>query len=191
MATSNTARGADARLMAAFLRKDRSAANQLVDRYASRIYGLGFMLLGSKTDAEDLVQDTFLRVLRTGSAFDARRGSLDVWILMNARGLAIDLLRRRTLEIRKQSLANMRSERSDEPSPEWHAEHTDLLQRARIAMRQLPSGQRAALELVYLEQRSTKEAAELQGIPRGTVKSRIGAGIATLRRSFSEVEDAA
>jgi DNA-directed RNA polymerase specialized sigma24 family protein len=58
MATSNTARGADARLMAAFLRKDRSAANQLFDRYASRIYGLGFMLLRSKTDAEDLVQDT-------------------------------------------------------------------------------------------------------------------------------------
>ncbi|MCI0633899.1 MAG: sigma-70 family RNA polymerase sigma factor [Actinobacteria bacterium] len=177
--------------MAAFLRKDRGAATQLFDRYASRIYGLGLMLLGTRADSEDLVQDTFLKVLRTGSAFDARRGSLDAWILMNARGLAIDRLRRRTLEMRKLSSADVRSERSDEPSPEWHAEHTDLLQRARIAMRQLPSGQRSAVELVYLGQRSTREVAELQGIPRGTVKSRVGAGIATLRRSFSERDDAA
>jgi DNA-directed RNA polymerase specialized sigma24 family protein len=58
-------------------------------------------------------------------------------------------------------------------------------------MQELPPGQRSAVELVYLRQRSTREVAELQSIPRGTVKSRVGAGIATLRRSFFERDDAA
>src|SRR5574342_1153462 len=89
-------READARLMAALLRKEPAAADALYTRYASRIYGLGLVLLKNRADAEDLVQDTFLKVWRTGSAFDPRRGSLDVWILLTARSLAIDLLRRRT-----------------------------------------------------------------------------------------------
>lgn len=190
MATTEAPSDADARLIAAFLRRDGSAAHELFDRYASRIYGLGLRLLTSRTDAEDLVQDTFLKLLRRGSAFDHRRGSLDVWIMMNARSLAIDRLRRRSLDA-SLSPEKTRSEASAEPGPEWHAELSDQIQRARTAMQELPSGQRSALELVYLRQRSTREVAELQGIPRGTVKSRIGAGIATLRRSFFEGDDAA
>src|SRR6266496_1979561 len=96
-------RDTDASLMGALLLKDPAAAEALYARYASRIYGLGLVLLRSKTDAEDLVQDTFLKVWRTGSAFEPRRGSLDVWILLIARSLAIDLLRRRNLETRNLS----------------------------------------------------------------------------------------
>jgi DNA-directed RNA polymerase specialized sigma24 family protein len=91
-------READASLMVALLRKEPAAAEELYARYASRIYGLGLVLLRNKADAEDLVQDTFLKVWRTGSRFDSGRGSLDVWILLIARSLAIDLLRRRNLE---------------------------------------------------------------------------------------------
>ena len=153
--------------MAAFLRKEPDAARRLYDRFASRIYGLGLVLLRNKTDAEDLVQDTFLKVWRTGSAFDPVRGSLDAWILLNARSLAIDLLRRRSLEGRKLASLPRLSEASDEAGPEWHAEVGDLFQRANDAMGRLPSGQRSALELTYLGQRSTREIAEMQGIPAG------------------------
>ena len=90
----------DALLMAAFLRKDPEAAGHLYTRFASRIYGLGMSLLRNKADAEDLVQDTFIKVWRTGTAFDPGRGSLDGWMLLMARSLAIDLLRRRSTEAR-------------------------------------------------------------------------------------------
>jgi RNA polymerase sigma-70 factor (ECF subfamily) len=179
-------RDADASLMAALMRKEPAAGDALYTRYASRIYGLGLMLLKNKADAEDLVQDTFLKIWRTGSAFDPQRGSLDVWILLNARSLAIDLLRRRTLETRKLASEPGRSEVSEEPGPEWYAEQRDLMQRARKAMDQLPPRQRSAVELAYLGQRSSTQVAELQGIPLGTVKSRIRAGIATLRLTFAE-----
>ena len=184
-------RAADADLMESFLRNEGDAARRLYDRFASRIYGLGLVLLRSKTDAEDLVQDTFLKVMRTGSAFDPRRGSLDTWILLNARGIAIDLLRRRSLEGRKLSSLPRISEASDEAGPEWRAEVRDLFQRANDAMGLLPSGQRSALELTYLGQRSTREIAEMQGIPRGTVKSRVHAAVASLQKAFPEDDDAA
>ena len=184
-------RAAEADLMAAFLRNERDAARQLYDRFASRIYGLGLVLLRSKTDAEDLVQDTFLKVMRTGSAFDPRRGSLDTWILLNARSLAVDLLRRRSLEGRKLASLPRLSEASDEAGPEWRAEVRDLFQRASDAMGRLPSGQRSALELTYIGQRSTREIAEMQGIPRGTVKSRVHAAVASLQKVFPDDDDAA
>jgi RNA polymerase sigma-70 factor (ECF subfamily) len=183
------ARGDDAGLMAAFVRKEPEAARELYDRFVSRIYGLGLVLMRNKTDAEDLVQDTFLKVWRLGSAFDPVRGSLDGWILLNARSLAVDLLRRRSLEARKLSAQPRVSEASDEPGPESHAELRDLFQRANESMGQLPSRQRSALELMYLGQRSTKEIAEMQGVPRGTVKSRVRAAVASLQKNLVPIEE--
>jgi RNA polymerase sigma-70 factor, ECF subfamily len=182
-----TPREADASLMAALLRKEPAAADALYRRYASRIYGLGLVLLRNKADAQDLVQDTFLKVWRTGSAFDPRRGSLDGWILLTARSLAIDLLRRRSLETRKLASEPSVSDVSEEPGPEWHAERRDLIQRVLEAMNRLPPRQRSAVALAYLGEHSSTQVAELQGIPPGTVKSRIRAGMETLRRTLVEV----
>jgi RNA polymerase sigma-70 factor (ECF subfamily) len=179
-------READASLMASLLRKEPAAADALYARYESRIYGLGLVLLKNRADAEDLVQDTFLKVWRTGAAFDPQRGSLDVWVLLTARSLAIDLLRRRTLEARKLSSLPIASDVSDDLGPERFAEQRDIIQRVEHAMDRLPPRQRSALVLAYLGQRSSTEVAELQGIPPGTVKSRIRAGIATLRRTLAE-----
>jgi RNA polymerase sigma-70 factor, ECF subfamily len=180
------AREEDASLMAALLRKEPAAADALYARYASRIHGLGLVLLKNKADAQDLVQDTFLKVWRTRSAFDPRRGSLDGWILLTARSLAIDVLRRRSLETRKLTSQPSVSDVSDEPGPEWHAERRDLIQRVLEAMDRLPPRQRSAVALAYFGERSSKQVAELQGIPPGTVKSRIRAGIATLRQALAE-----
>jgi RNA polymerase sigma-70 factor (ECF subfamily) len=179
----------DQTLIAAFLRKEPEAAGQLYDRFSSRIFGLGLSLLRNRTDAEDLVQDTFLKVWRTGSAFDPVRGSLDTWMLLVARSLAIDLLRRRSLEARKLSSQPKVSEATDEAGPERHAEVSDLFHRASQAMARLPQRQRSVLELTYLGQRSTKEVAELMGIPRGTVKSRAHAGMAILQEAFRDGDD--
>lgn len=178
----------DASLMAALLRREPAAAETLYTRYASRIYGLGLVLLRNGADAEDLVQDTFLKVWRTGPAYDPERGSLDVWVLLIARSLATDLLRRRTLEARKLSCEPVHRDVSDEPGPEWYAEHHDQMGRARKAMGQLPPGQRSAVELAYLGQRSSTQVAALESIPAGTVKSRIRQGILTLRQALSDAD---
>jgi RNA polymerase sigma-70 factor, ECF subfamily len=189
--TMSPRKEADAALMAAFLRKEPDAAHQLYDRVASRIYGLGLLLLWNRTDAEDLVQDTFLKIWRTGSAFDPARGPLDAWIMLSARGLAIDRLRHRSLETRKLASQSTVSEATDADDPERRAEVGDLFRRASEAMAHLPQRQRSVIELTYLGQRSTREAAELLGIPHGTVKSRASSGIAMLQKAFVGDDDAA
>ena len=181
-----TPREADARLMAALLRQESAAADALYARYAPRIYGLGLVLLKDRADAEDLVQDTFLRVWRTGSAFDPRRGSLDGWILLIARSLAIDLLRRRTVERKRLSSLSSVTDVTVELGPEWHTEQRDLIEHVLKSMHRLPPRQRSAVALAYLGERSSAQVAKSQGIPLGTVKNRIRAGIATLRRTLGE-----
>src|SRR6266496_4152772 len=112
-------------LMRDFLRKEPRAAQEMYERFAPRIFGLGLVMLGNPTQAEDLVQDTFVKVWRSGSSYDSTRGSLDTWVLLIARSLAIDLIRRRVLEIR--TLASQEDpETVIEPGPEGQVETLEI-----------------------------------------------------------------
>ncbi len=173
--------GAD--LMRAFARRDPRAADELYARFAPRIYGLGMVMLGNAGHAEDLVQDTFVKVWRNAQAYDPSRGSVDTWVLLIARSLAVDLIRRKVLETR--ILASQETpEVAAEPGPEDQAESRDLADRARQAMHSLSPGQRAALELAYFGGKSSAEVAELEGIPVGTAKTRIRTALMKLREAL-------
>ena len=86
--------------MRSFGRRDPAAAEALYERFAPRVYGLGIVMLGNDAAAQDLVQDTFVKLWRGADRFDSARGKLDTWVLLVARSLAIDALRRRVLEAR-------------------------------------------------------------------------------------------
>ena len=174
-------------LIRAFARKDPGAAEELYARFAPRIFGLGMVMLGNAAQAEDLVQDTFVKVWRNASSYDPARGSVDTWVLLIARSLAIDVLRRRVLEGRVLA-SHDRREGSSEPGPDEQAETRDLGDRARRAMERLSPGQRAALELAYFGGKTSAQVAELEGIPVGTAKTRIRTALIKLREAL-EVED--
>jgi RNA polymerase sigma-70 factor (ECF subfamily) len=175
--------GSGAELMRAFARRDPRAADELYARFAPRIYGLGMVMLGNPAHAEDLVQDTFVKVWRNAQTYDPARGSVDTWVLLIARSLAVDLIRRKVLETRV--LASQETpEASAEPGPEEHAESRDMADRARKAMEGLSAGQRAALELAYFGGKSSTEVAELEGIPVGTAKTRIRTALMKLREAL-------
>jgi RNA polymerase sigma-70 factor (ECF subfamily) len=176
-------------LMRAFARKDPGAAEDLYTRFAPRIYGLGVVMLGNAAQAEDLVQDTFVKVWRSAPAYDPARGAVDTWVLLIARSLAIDLLRRRVLESKVLATqgAQEETDASAEPGPDERAETRDLADRARQAMASLSPGQRAALELAYFGGKTSAEVAELEGVPLGTAKTRIRTALVKLREAL-EVE---
>jgi RNA polymerase sigma-70 factor (ECF subfamily) len=172
--------------MRAFAAGDRSAGERLYDRYASRIYGLGLVMLGNEAAAEDLVQDAFVKLLRSAERFDPARGSLDTWVLLVARSLALDALRRRVLEARMLEATGPADESDHDPGPDQVAETRDLVGRARAAMAGLSDGQRAALELAYFGGKTSAEVAEMEGIPLGTAKTRIRSALLKLRQSMEE-----
>ena len=180
-------RSSDAEMIRAFARREPSAAAELYERYAPRIFGLGMVMLGNAAQAEDLVQDTFVKVWRKVDSYEATRGSLDTWVLLIARSLAIDSIRRRVLEARVLAAQDDTGETSGEPGPDEQAETLDLSERARRAMTSLSAGQRAALELAYFGGKTSTEVAELEGIPVGTAKTRIRTALMKLREAL-EVE---
>jgi RNA polymerase sigma-70 factor (ECF subfamily) len=179
----------DDALMRAFASRDDVAAEALYQRFASRVYGLGIVMLGSDAAAQDLVQDTFVKLWRSADRFDARRGRLDTWVLLVARSLAIDALRRRVLEVRSLQSVGTTGEAATDPGPDELAETEDLAERARRAMAALSDGQRAALELAYFGGRTSAEVAELEGIPVGTAKTRIRTALLKLRDALEEHRD--
>jgi RNA polymerase sigma-70 factor, ECF subfamily len=179
----------DVELVRAFARRDASAAGELYRRFAPRIYGLGIVMLGNPSQAEDLVQDTFVKVWRKADTYEAARGSLDTWILLIARSLAIDLLRRRVLETRILAGHERPGEASEEAGPERVAETMDLAERAKRAMGALSPQQRAALELAYFSGKTSSEVAELEGIPVGTAKTRIRTALIRLREALEVDRD--
>ena len=176
----------DTRLMGAFANRNPDAANELYERFASRIYGLGMVMLGREEAAEDLVQDTFVKLWRSAGRYEASRGRLDTWVLLMARSLAIDALRRRVIEARALTSTLPVSEASSDPGPLELAETADLAGRARRAMEGLSKEQRAALELAYFGGKSSVEVAELEGIPVGTAKTRIRSALHKLREALGD-----
>jgi RNA polymerase sigma factor (sigma-70 family) len=182
---SASALDADQRLMRSFARRDRSAADTLYRRYAGRIYGLGLVMLGSDAAAQDLVQDTFVKLWRSAERYDRSRGALDTWVLLIARSLAIDAIRRRVLEARTLERSEPPPEVDQEPGPDERAVTRDLTEQARRAMAGLPPEQRAALELAYLGGKTSTEISDLEGIPVGTAKTRIRAALLRLREAMS------
>jgi RNA polymerase sigma-70 factor (ECF subfamily) len=179
----------DDALMRAFASHDPRAAEELYDRFASRVYGLGIVMLGNDATAQDLVQDTFVKLWRSADRFDARRGKLETWVLLVARSLAIDALRRRVLDARSMERIGVQREASSEAGPDEIAETEDLADRARRAMASLSDGQRAALELAYFGGKTSAEVAELEGIPLGTAKTRIRTALLRLREALEEQRD--
>ena len=172
---------ADQRLMRSFAARDPDAADTLYRRFAGRIYGLGLVMLGSDAAAQDLVQDTFVKLWRSAERYDRSRGKLETWVLLMARSLAIDAIRRRVLEARSLDRMDHPAEADEGPGPDDQVVILDLTERARRAMSSLPPEQRAALELAYLGGKTSTEISDLEGIPVGTAKTRIRAALLRLR----------
>jgi RNA polymerase sigma factor (sigma-70 family) len=172
---------ADQRLMRSFAARDPVAAEMLYRRFAGRIYGLGLVMLGSDAAAQDLVQDTFVKLWRSADRYDHSRGKLETWVLLMARSLAIDAIRRRVLEVRTLEHVDHPAEADQGPGPDDQVVILDLTDRARKAMSSLPPEQRAALELAYLGGKTSAEISDLEGIPVGTAKTRIRAALLRLR----------
>jgi RNA polymerase sigma-70 factor (ECF subfamily) len=173
----------DEALVGAFGRGERWAAEELYRRFAGSVFGLGLRLLGHSCQAEDLVRDTFVRMWRTAGSYDPARGSAGTWILLLARSLALDALRRRGTGRRALARPLREPPGPQQSGPENLALTGDLARRARTPMAGLTPGQRTALELAYFGGKTAAQVAQIQGIPAGTARSRIRAALLRLHRS--------
>jgi RNA polymerase sigma-70 factor (ECF subfamily) len=172
----------DRGLVAAAAAGDEAALAALYDRHAAAMLGVALRILKTRQDAEDLVHDVFVEAWQRAGHFDASRGSVRSWLLVRTRSRAVDRLR--SLEAARKRGLLLRDEQGPAEAsvePLW-----DGLDRARAkrALDALPEAQRSLVELAYFEGLSCSEMAERCGIPIGTVKSRLAAGMSKLREAF-------
>jgi RNA polymerase sigma-70 factor (ECF subfamily) len=141
-------------------------------------YGLALRILRDPALAQDAVQDAFLGVWRTAASFDARRGNAQTWLLTLVHRRAVDVVRR---EQRRRTEPLDDAPVASGASTEEEASVREQRRAVQAALAQLPGDQREALELSYYGGLTQTELAERLGIPLGTVKSRVFAGLARLR----------
>jgi len=178
----------DADLARRLKAREPHAMSDLYDRYGRIAFSLIYRIVRNTGAAEDLVQETFLRVWNRAHSFDQQRGSLGPWILTVARNRAIDYLR--SIDGRM-SAGAMELDRLENPALfsdfEDSALSMDRTRRLKSAFEKLSPNQRMVIELAYFEGLSQTEMAERMKQPLGTVKTWVRSALKALREELTGV----
>jgi RNA polymerase sigma-70 factor (ECF subfamily) len=172
-------------LLPAVAHGDLAAFEQLYDRHSSTLYALLLRILANPDDAQEVLQETFVKAWTNAKMFDTVRGSDVAWLISIARSRGIDRLRSRKI----------RGDREDEAGREVSSSFGFVEKRTGVddaiqsqerkavrgALDELPESQRIALALAYFEGLSQSEIAEKLGEPLGTIKTRMQLGMKKLR----------
>lgn len=179
----------DGPLVERLRRRDPDAMGELYDRYGKLAFSVIFRIVRNQSTAEDLLQETFLRVWNRMQAFDAEKGALGPWILTVARNRAIDYLRSLDGRMAKSSLE---IEKMETPrvfnDMESQLFDKDRIQNLKGAFEKLNPNQRMVIELAYFEGLSQTEMAEKMNQPLGTVKTWVRSALKALRDEIGSQE---
>jgi RNA polymerase sigma-70 factor (ECF subfamily) len=168
---------------------DEAALKELFQREERRALALAYRIVGDMATAEDAVQEAFAQLWQRAPNLDAGGGRIESLFMTIVHRRAIDLVRRgarRAAQLPDPVLF----ERIDEQATamlervEDRVSTADLRSELRAALESLPVEQRAVLDHVYFQHRSLREAAEREGLPLGTVKSRLRLAMAKLSGSL-------
>jgi RNA polymerase sigma-70 factor (ECF subfamily) len=178
----------DARLLSAIAARDQHALAMLYQRHGRLIYSLLVRMLVNEMEAQEIMQDTFVHIWRSADEFDLARSSPRAWMIMIARGRALDRLRarsRRTVRHAEYE-SEMAAQGLDEATNANHAERSELTTACSDALKKLPESQGRALRLAFFQGRTHEEIADALDEPLGTVKARIRRGLLALRQALKD-----
>jgi RNA polymerase sigma-70 factor (ECF subfamily) len=171
--------------MDALLAGDEAAVRALYARFGRPVYTMGLRLLGTREAAEELTQDVFLTAWRKAARYDPSRGRLSTWLMTIAHNLAVDRLRRETGVTRPHLVLV-----DQMPEIVGADEDEALLERdaAIRALESLSDAEKQLLARAYFGGLTAREIAEADGIPLGTVKTRLRTALIKVRRANQDKE---
>jgi RNA polymerase sigma-70 factor, ECF subfamily len=177
----------------AHVREGEAIAFELIfDRHGDAAFSLAYRMCGRRELAEDVVQEAFLSLWRSGMSYESRRGSVRAWVLGAVRNKAIDSFRREAAKTARDVHDDAAAERmpARERTPR-EVERREDAKWVRGGLAGLSNEQRRVIELAYFGGFSHSQIAELLGLPAGTVKGRMRLGLRNLEISLSEAQGAA
>ena len=191
----STSTGIDLGLLHRIAVRDETALAQLYDRHSRLAYSVIVRILRSSSDAEDVLQETFLRVWTRAETYDAVLGSPAAWLVRIARNRAIDRLRAMRVRaavagdpvVKVNGEAPRLVEAATRDTPETALQGDTMARVVRSALATLTPVQRELIEAAYFEGCTHTELSTRFALPLGTVKTRIRTGLMALRDRLEQV----
>jgi RNA polymerase sigma-70 factor, ECF subfamily len=166
------------------------AFEAIFDRHAGVAFSLAYRMCGRRPMAEDIVQEAFLSLWRSGARYDRARGSVPSWILSTVHNRAIDAFRREAVKDRRDVADEGLAERLAAPErTDTEVERRDDARQVRLALGELPADQRQVIELAYFGGFTHSQIAEMLGLPAGTVKGRMRLGLTKMRVALADTAE--
>jgi len=160
---------------------DEQAIGELYDRFGPLVYKVAWQFHPSQPEAEDAVQEIFIRLWQTADRFDPRRAKLVTWVMLIARRHLIDRLRRSSVRPSTTSFEGEPAVASTSVAPDARPQEEERNARLLRRIAELPELQRTVIERAYLQGYTLREVSEQLNAPLGTVKSALSRGLARLR----------
>ena len=177
----------DGQLVELVAEKDAGALEALYDRYGRAAFSLARRILTEETLAQDVVQEVFLSLWRNAGRFDAGRGTVATYLLSMTHHRAVDVVRREeNLRRWRTSDEGLELEADPKVRVEDEVEASERRAEVRAALKELPDAQREALLLAYFGGYTQREVAALVGVPLGTVKTRMAAGMRKMKAALQD-----
>jgi RNA polymerase sigma-70 factor (ECF subfamily) len=184
----------DLALLRRIIARDERAVAELYDRHSRLVFSVIRRIVGSQSDAEDVLQETFVRVWSRADTYDAALGSPVTWLTRIARNRAVDRIRTRQtradvdapLPDTRESGEIRMAVAAVSDRPDVRTEEMAVATTLRGAVAQLPETQRVLIEAAYFEGYTHQELATRFGVPLGTIKTRIRTGLTALRSRLEQ-----
>lgn len=188
MRASKVERLADEELMPLIGEKNPGAFEVFYDRHGGVAYSLAYRIVGERGAAEDVTQEAFISIWRSGARYDAARGSVRTWMLGIVRNRAIDFLRSKAGRAPKLDFDDdsILEHRQAEELTDSEALRRETAEEVRGALDELPGEQAKVIQMAYFGGFSHSEIAGMLGVPLGTVKGRMRLGLEKIRGELAE-----
>jgi len=160
---------------------DDQAVAELYDRFGSLVFKVARQFLSSQADAEDAVQEIFVRLWQTADRYDPRRAKLVTWVMLIARRHLIDRIRRNAVRPGAARIEGDLANTAPDNLPDFDSQDNERSAKLRKRIAELPDLQRVVIERAYLQGFTLREVSEQLNAPLGTVKSALSRGLERLR----------
>lgn len=168
---------------------DARAFEVIYERHCTAVFSLAYRICGVRSPAEEVAQEAFLAIWRSGARYDRTRGSVRTWLLGVVHNRAIDSIRRSTVHDRLRAADDQAAERVEAPErTDVEVARRDEARSVREVVGALPSDQRRVVELAYFGGFTHEQIAEMMDAPLGTVKGRMRLALEKLRASIEPTE---
>lgn len=183
MSVNEAHQDADLELMRRVAASDPEAVSMLYDRFGSLVYRLAYQVMPTRADAEDAVQEVFVRLWRTADRYDPKRAALVTWVMLISRRHLVDRLRRARARVRATALDEKQGQSvaATGAHPEAGMQQDERFAALMERIARLPELQRTVVTRAYLGGQTLRQIGEELNTPIGTIKSALSRALVRLR----------